>query len=105
MKSYDMLVQAETGLASITGSPEAPGRVGVSVCDIAAGMYAYEAILLALIQRGASGEGASLSCSLFDGMADWMAVPLLHHDYGGNAPDRVGLPPPFDRTLRFLRYQ
>ncbi|MBT4117051.1 MAG: CoA transferase [Rhodospirillaceae bacterium] len=91
MKAYDMLVQAETGLASITGSPEAPGRVGVSVCDIAAGMHAYEAILLALIQRGVSGEGASLSCSLFDGMADWMAVPLLHHDYGGNAPRRVGL--------------
>ena len=91
MKAYDMLVQAETGLASITGSPEAPGRVGVSVCDIAAGMYAYEAILLALIQRGASGEGASLSCSLFDGMADWMAVPLLHHDYGDGAPGRVGL--------------
>ncbi|MBT5181752.1 MAG: CoA transferase [Rhodospirillaceae bacterium] len=91
MKAYDMLVQAETGLASITGSPEAPGRVGVSVCDIAAGMHAYEAILLALIQRGVSGEGASLSCSLFDGMADWMAVPLLHHDYGDGAPGRVGL--------------
>ncbi len=91
MKAYDMLVQAETGLASITGSPEAPGRVGVSVCDIAAGMHAYEAILLALIQRGVSGKGASLSCSLFDGMADWMAVPLLHHDYGGGAPGRVGL--------------
>ena len=91
MKAYDMLVQAETGLASITGSPEAPGRVGVSVCDIAAGMHAYEAILLALIQRGVSGEGASLSCSLFDGMADWMAVPLLHHDYGDGAPRRVGL--------------
>ena len=91
MKAYDMLVQAETGLASITGSPEEPGRVGVSVCDVAAGMHAFEAILLALIQRGATGKGAGLSCSLFDGMADWMAVPLLHHDYGGAAPGRVGL--------------
>ena len=91
MKSYDMLVQAETGLASITGSPQEPGRVGVSVCDIAAGMYAHSAILLALLERQSTGEGKSISCSLFDGMADWMAVPLLHYDYGGKAPDRVGL--------------
>ena len=91
MKSYDMLVQAETGLASITGSPQEPGRVGVSVCDIAAGMYAHSAILLALLERQSTGDGKSISCSLFDGMADWMAVPLLHHDYGGKAPDRVGL--------------
>ena len=91
LKSYDMLVQAETGLASITGSPQEPGRVGVSVCDIAAGMYAHSAILLALLERQSTGEGKSISCSLFDGMADWMAVPLLHYDYGGKAPDRVGL--------------
>ena len=91
MKSYDMLVQAETGLASITGSPQEPGRVGVSVCDIAAGMYAHSAILLALLERQSTSEGKSISCSLFDGMADWMAVPLLHYDYGGKAPDRVGL--------------
>jgi crotonobetainyl-CoA:carnitine CoA-transferase CaiB-like acyl-CoA transferase len=94
MKSYDMLVQAETGLASITGGPEAPGRVGVSVCDIAAGMYAHQAILEALIARGKTGEGRSIKVSLFDGMADWMAVPLLHHDYGGRAPGRVGLAHP-----------
>ncbi len=94
MKSYDMLVQAETGLASITGGPEAPGRVGVSVCDIAAGMYAHQAILEALIARGKTGEGRSIKVSLFDGMADWMAVPLLHHDYGGKAPGRVGLAHP-----------
>ena len=74
MKSYDMLVQAETGLASITGGPDAPGRVGVSVCDIAAGMYAHQAILEALIARGRTGEGRSIKVSLFDGMADWMAV-------------------------------
>lgn len=94
MKSYDMLVQAETGLASVTGGPEAPGRVGVSVCDIAAGMYAHQAILEALIARGRTGEGRAIKVSLFDGMADWMAVPLLHHDYGGKAPGRVGLAHP-----------
>lgn len=91
MRAYDMLVQAESGLASVTGGPEAPARVGVSVCDIAAGMYAHAAILEALIRRAATGEGETIEVSLFDGMADWMAVPLLHHDYGGRAPERVGL--------------
>ena len=94
MKSYDMLVQAETGLANITGGPEAPARVGVSVCDIAAGMYAHQAVLEALIRRGRTGEGASIKVSLFDGMADWMAVPLLFSDYGPGAPRRVGLSHP-----------
>jgi itaconate CoA-transferase len=91
MKAYDMLVQAETGLASITGSPDEPGRVGVSVCDIAAGMYAHSAILLALYERQQTGLGKAIETSLFDGMADWMTVPLLHQDYGGKAPGRVGL--------------
>jgi crotonobetainyl-CoA:carnitine CoA-transferase CaiB-like acyl-CoA transferase len=91
MKAYDMLVQAETGLTSITGSPDEPGRVGVSVCDIAAGMYAHSAILLALYERRKTGLGKAIETSLFDGMADWMTVPLLHHDYGGKAPIRVGL--------------
>jgi crotonobetainyl-CoA:carnitine CoA-transferase CaiB-like acyl-CoA transferase len=91
MKAYDMLVQAETGLSSITGSPDEPGRVGVSVCDIAAGMYAHSAILLALYERKDTGKGKAIETSLFDGMADWMTVPLLHHDYGGKAPERVGL--------------
>ncbi len=91
MRAYDMLVQAESGLASVTGGAEAPARVGVSVCDIAAGMYAHAAILEALIRRGRTGEGETIAVSLFDGMADWMAVPLLHHDYGGAAPARVGL--------------
>jgi len=89
-KAYDMLVQAEAGLASVTGGPEAPARVGVSVCDIAAGMNAYEAILEALIARQRSGDGANLSVSMFDAMADWMTVPLLQHE-GGQPPARVGL--------------
>jgi itaconate CoA-transferase len=91
MKSYDLLVQAETGLCMVTGRPEGPGRVGVSVCDIAAGMYAYQAVLEALIQRGRTGEGSAIKVSLFDGMAEWMTVPLLHQDYGAGAPARVGL--------------
>ena len=94
MKSYDMLVQAETGLAAITGTPDEPGRVGVSVCDIAAGMYATQAILVALLERQATGKGKAIAVSLFDGMADWMTVPLLHFDYGGKAPGRVGLKHP-----------
>jgi formyl-CoA transferase len=92
-KAYDLLVQAESGLTSVTGGPEAPARVGVSVCDVAAGMNAYEAILEALIARGRTGEGASLSVSLFDAMADWMTVPLLHHE-GGKPPQRLGLAHP-----------
>jgi len=91
MKAYDMLVQAESGLCSLTGTPEQPSRVGVSVCDIAAGMYAHAAILEALIARERSGEGAALSVSLFAALADWMTVPLLHYDYGGKEPGRVGL--------------
>lgn len=91
MKAYDLLVQAESGLASITGRPEGPGRVGVSVCDIACGMYAYQAVLEALLRRGRTGEGSALAASLFSGMADWMTVPLLHQDYGPGSPKRVGL--------------
>jgi formyl-CoA transferase len=89
-KAYDMLIQAESGLASVTGSPAAPARVGVSVCDIASGMDAYEAILEALIARGQTGEGAEISVSLFDAMADWMTVPLLQFE-GGMPPVRMGL--------------
>jgi itaconate CoA-transferase len=89
-KAYDMLVQAESGLASVTGSPEAPARVGVSVCDIAAGMYAYEAILEALLAREKTGDGAAISISMFDAMADWMSVPLIQYE-GGAPPKRIGL--------------
>jgi len=91
MKAYDLLVQCESGLAAITGAAGEPGRVGVSVCDIACGMYAHTAVLEALIERGISGEGKGIQVSLFDAMADWMTVPLLHQEYGGAAPERVGL--------------
>ncbi len=94
MKAYDLLIQAETGMASITGTADAPGRVGVSVADIAAGMYSWAAILEALIARGIGGCGKHIEVSLFDALADWMAVPLLWQDYGGKAPERVGLSHP-----------
>jgi crotonobetainyl-CoA:carnitine CoA-transferase CaiB-like acyl-CoA transferase len=94
MKAYDLLVQAESGLASITGLPAGPGRVGVSVCDIACGMAAHAAVLEALIERGRTGFGKALSTSLFAGMADWMSVPLLFLEGTGCAPPRVGLAHP-----------
>jgi formyl-CoA transferase len=91
-KAYDLLIQAESGLASLTGTSE-PSRVGVSVVDVATGMNAYEAVLEALIARGRSGEGAELSVSLFDAMADWMAVPLMQQE-AGKPPMRIGLAHP-----------
>lgn len=91
MKAYDLLVQCESGLASVTGLPDGPGRVGVSICDIACGMYAHAAILTALIERDRTGVGQGLAVSLFDAMADWMSVPLLHYDYAGITPERIGL--------------
>jgi itaconate CoA-transferase len=94
MKAYDFLIQCEAGLASITGTPEGPARVGVSVADIACGMNAHAAILQALIERGQTGKGRGIAVSLFDGLADWMTVPLLHQDYGGKAPSRAGLKHP-----------
>ena len=94
MKAYDLLVQAESGLTSITGHPAGPGRVGVSVCDIACGMSAHAAVLEALIARAQTGQGCRLEVSLFDGMADWMNVPLLYFEGTGQAPRRLGLAHP-----------
>jgi crotonobetainyl-CoA:carnitine CoA-transferase CaiB-like acyl-CoA transferase len=94
MKAYDLLVQAETGLATITGHPAGPGRVGVSVCDIACGMYAHTAVLEALLARHVTGQGAHLEVSLFDSLADWMNVPLLYFEGTGASPQRVGLAHP-----------
>jgi len=94
MKAYDLLVQAESGLAMITGHPAGPGRVGVSACDIACGMAAHAGVLEALIERGITGRGKGLKVSLFDGMADWMNVPLLFYEGTGRAPERIGLAHP-----------
>jgi itaconate CoA-transferase len=94
MKAYDLLVQAESGIASITGHPAGPGRIGVSACDIACGMAAHAGVLEALIARGISGKGKGIKVSLFDGMADWMNVPLLFFEGTGKAPERMGLAHP-----------
>ena len=91
MKAYDLLVQCESGMASITGTPEAPGRIGVSACDINCGQQAYAAILEALIEREHSKTGCIIKVSLFDGMAEWLAVPLLYYDYAGQIQPRVGI--------------
>ncbi len=92
-KAYDLLIQAESGLAHVTGGPEAPSRVGVSAVDIATGMNAYEAILEALIGRGRTGQGADIRVAMFDAMAEWMAVPIMH-TRAGTPPARIGLAHP-----------
>ncbi len=94
MKAYDLLVQAEAGLVSVSGPAGEYGRVGVSVCDIATGVSAALAINEAIIGRGSTGRGSAIRLSLFDVMAEWMSVPLLQYDYGGAGPDRVGLAHP-----------
>ncbi|TXN73683.1 CaiB/BaiF CoA-transferase family protein [Methylobacterium sp. WL6] len=92
-KAYDLLIQAESGLSSITGGPNEPARVGISVVDIATGATAHAAILEALIGRGITGRGADIRISMFDVMADWLTVPLLHQE-GGRPPKRLGLAHP-----------
>ena len=95
-KAYDLLIQAESGLAAINGTEHGPARVGVSVCDIAAGMSAHAAILQALFARERDPErkGRGISVSLFHAMADWMNVPMMQHHYGGKTPGRQGLKHP-----------
>ena len=92
-KAYDLLIQAESGLASITGGPDGPARVGISIVDIATGATAHAAILEALIARGRNGQGGDIQISMFDVMADWLTVPLLHAE-GGRSPKRIGLAHP-----------
>ena len=92
-KAYDLLIQAESGLASITGGPDGPSRVGLSIVDIATGATAHASILEALIARGRTGQGADIRISMFDVMADWLTVPLLNSE-AGNPPRRMGLAHP-----------
>jgi crotonobetainyl-CoA:carnitine CoA-transferase CaiB-like acyl-CoA transferase len=94
MKAYDLLVQAESGLAMLTGHPAGPGRVGVSIADVGCGMNAYTGVLEALIERGIAGRGKGLKVSLFDAVADWMNVPLLYFEGTGKSPQRLGLAHP-----------
>ena len=90
-KAYDFLVQAESGLCSVTGTENSPSKVGISLTDLSTGLTAYSAILRSLINRGKTGVGLDISISMFDVMADWMNMPLLAHRYMGGAPKRTGL--------------
>jgi crotonobetainyl-CoA:carnitine CoA-transferase CaiB-like acyl-CoA transferase len=89
-KAYDLLVQCEAGLVSITGTPETPSKVGISIADIAAGMYAYSGILSALLRCQKTGEGATLEVSMLEALGEWMGFPAYFADYGGEEPKRSG---------------
>ena len=91
MKAYDALIQAETGLCSVTGTPGQPAKVGASICDIATGLTAYGEILKALHSRSHSNTGAYIECSLFETLAEWMAVPLAYYEYGGKLLQGSGM--------------
>ena len=94
LKAYDLLVQAESGLVAVSGAPGAWGRIGVSICDITAGMNALIGVQQALLQRERTGHGSGINVSLFDSAAELMAVPYLQARYGAGAPERVGLKHP-----------
>jgi len=89
-KAYDLLVQSEAGLVSVTGTPEEPARAGIPASDIGAGMYAFSAVLAALYDRERTGRGTHLEISLFDALVEWMGFPLYYTGYGGSAPPRTG---------------
>jgi itaconate CoA-transferase len=90
-KAYDLLIQAEAGLAAVTGPAGSPTRVGISIVDIGTGLSAYAAILEAVVARDRTGEGRALSIALFDTIAEWMTVPLLQYQLAGREPGRIGL--------------
>jgi crotonobetainyl-CoA:carnitine CoA-transferase CaiB-like acyl-CoA transferase len=90
-KGFDLLLQGESGLLAVTGTPAEPARIGISIADISAGMYALARILAALIERGATGRGQALDVAILDGLAEWMTVPTLFERYGSGAPARSGL--------------
>ncbi|MGW8764572.1 CaiB/BaiF CoA transferase family protein [Streptomyces sp. NPDC055815] len=90
-RAYDMLVQCEAGLVSVTGTPEQPVKSGIPAADIAAGMYAFSGVLAALVRRGTTGRGGPVEVSLLDSLAEWMGHPLHHGMHGGTPPARTGL--------------
>ena len=89
-RAYDLLVQCETGMLSVTGSPEAPSKAGIPIADIAAGMYAFSGILAALFRRAATNEGATLDISMFESLGEWLGFPAYFTAYGGKPPPRTG---------------
>lgn len=90
-KAYDMLVQAEAGVVSLTGTPEAPAKVGISIADIASGLYGYSSILAALIHRGNTGCGERIDISMLECLAEWMMPPIYAWHGTGKIPARVGV--------------
>ncbi|MGW2959562.1 CaiB/BaiF CoA transferase family protein [Streptomyces sp. NPDC001220] len=90
-RAYDMLVQCEAGLVSVTGTPEQPVKAGIPAADIAAGMYAFSGVLAALVRRGTTGRGGPVEVSMLDALAEWMGHPLHHTLHGGTPPERTGL--------------
>ncbi|MEE1761096.1 MULTISPECIES: CaiB/BaiF CoA transferase family protein [unclassified Streptomyces] len=90
-RAYDMLVQCEAGLVSVTGTPERPVKAGIPAADIAAGMYAFSGVLAALVRRGTTGRGGPVEVSMLEALAEWMGHPLHHAMHGGGAPARTGL--------------
>lgn len=89
-KAYDLLIQAEVGLLSVTGTAESPAKAGISVADISTGMYAYSGILTALYERERTGAGTSFEVAMLDALGEWMSQPYLYARYGGTAPRRTG---------------
>jgi itaconate CoA-transferase len=89
-RAYDLLIQCETGLLSVTGSEDAPAKAGISVADIAGGTFAFSSILAALYARERSGDGAALSVSLFESLTEWMSQPMYYAMYTGTPPPRTG---------------
>jgi itaconate CoA-transferase len=89
-KAYDLLVQCEAGLLSVTGAPDAPAKAGIPVADIAAGMYAFSSILAALLRREREGVGATLDITMFEALGEWMGFPAYFTHYGGTPPPRSG---------------
>jgi crotonobetainyl-CoA:carnitine CoA-transferase CaiB-like acyl-CoA transferase len=88
-KAYDLLIQAESGLISVTGSQNEPSRVGISIADIATGMYALTGILGALLRRGRTGEGGNVKVAMLDALGEWMTYPMLRQAYEGSPPPRL----------------
>lgn len=89
-KAYDLLIQSEAGLLSVTGTPDTPSKAGISIADIAAGTYAYSGILSALYQRERTGRGMRIEVSMLEALGEWMGCPLYYAHYGGAAPPRTG---------------
>ncbi len=89
-KAYDLLIQSEAGLLSVTGTPDEPSKTGASMADIAAGMYAYSSILAALLQRGATGQGRRIEISMLEALGEWMSFPLYYTMDGAEPPPRTG---------------